>query len=371
MSSHVRILIKSTWFLIFLNGAQTNAQMLQDTNCLKLLKKDIEFTYNLRFQDAGEVFELINNMYPEHPIVFLLRGITTYWKNYPMVHINPAHISFEKDMHQCIKLSETNQNPEFEEEYLLSNLCARGMLLMYYADNDLPTDLIPLATSTYKYIRRAFDYNKTCIDLNFFTGLYNYYREAYPDHHPMYKSFAFAFPSGDKETGLIQLQTSADNSLFLRADSYLSLAWINLYFENKYPESLKYCKALHELYPDNFEYLAMYIKNLLLLKKFDEAELHISASDLKSNNYYTAQITIFRGIIYEKKYHKYKDAQILYNRGISDITRYGGYGNRYAAYAYYGLSRISEANGNKQAGRLYRKKAENLTDDKKINFDDY
>jgi len=371
MSSKFRIFIKCTLLLIFYNVIPTNAQMLQDTNCLKLLKKDIDFTYNFKFNKAGEVFEQIKRMYPEHPIVFLLRGITTYWKNYPLVHINPSHISFEDDMRQCIKLSESKHNPKFETEYLLANLCARGMLLMFYSDNSLPMDLIPLATSTYKYIRRSFDYNKTCIDLNFFTGLYNYYREAYPNRHPMYKSLAFAFPPGDKEIGLMQLQTSALNSVFLRADSYLSLAWINLYYENKYAESLKYCKTLHELYPDNFEYRSMYIKNLLLLKNYDEAEALISVSEEKAKNYYHAQITIFKGIIQEKKYHNYKEAQDLYNQGISDINFFGGYGNGYAAYSYYGLSRISETNGDKQAGIKYRKMAENLNDYKDIDFDDY
>jgi hypothetical protein len=369
MYSEVRIFIKCTCFLIFFSITPANSQMLQDTNCLKLLKKEINYTYNLKFDNAGVVFGQIKRMYPDHPIVFLLRGITTYWKNYPLVHINPAHISFEDDLRQCIKLSESNHNPAFETEYLLANLCARGMLLMYYADNDLPMDLIPLATSTYKYIRMSFDHYKTCIDLNFFAGLYNYYRVAYPTLHPMYKSLAFPFPPGDKETGLMQLQTSAQNSLFLRADSYLSLAWINLYYENNYAESLKYCRTLHELYPDNSEYLAMYIKNLLLLKKYDEAESQIPASDEKVINYYNAQIKIFKGIINEKKYHKYKNAEVLYNQGITDIAKFGGYGNGYAAYAYFGLSRISETKGDKQAGRIYRKKAENLTDYKKIDFD--
>jgi len=33
-----------------------------------------------------------------------------YWENYPLLHIKPSHVSFEDDMRQCIKLSETNDN---------------------------------------------------------------------------------------------------------------------------------------------------------------------------------------------------------------------------------------------------------------------
>lgn len=369
MSIKLIRIIKCLLFLIFIKILPLNAQMLQDSACLKLLRKNIDFTYNLQFREAGEVFIQIKRLYPEHPIVYLLNGIMTYWKNYPLVHTNPAHISFEDDMRQCIKLCESDHDQAYESEYLLANLCARGMLLMYYADNNLSFELVPLASATYKYIRNSFDYYTSSADLNYFTGLYNYYREAYPIAHPIYKSFSFMFPPGDLENGIKQLQRSAQNAVFLRADSYFSLAWIYLYFENKYPESLNYCKTLHGLYPDNYEYHAMYIKNLLLMKKYDEAEIQIKLSENKVKEYYQAQIIIFKGILYEKKYKDNKTAQGYYNKGIPWIDLYGGYGNEYASYAYYGLSRISEANGEKQTGRIYRNMAEKLSDFKEINFD--
>ena len=40
-----------------------------------------------------------------------------------------------------INLSEKNDNPVYDADYLLSNLCARGMLLMFYADNDLAIEV--------------------------------------------------------------------------------------------------------------------------------------------------------------------------------------------------------------------------------------
>jgi hypothetical protein len=369
MSLKLRRFLKCMLFPALTILQPVNAQMLQDSACLKLLKKNIDYTYNLQFREADEVFSQIKSLYPEHPIVYLLKGIITYWKNYPLVQANPPHVSFETDMRQCIKLCESAHDTVYESEYLLANLCARGMLLMYYADNDLSFELVPLASGTYKYIRNSFDYNTSSIDLNYFTGLYNYYREAYPAAHPIYKSFSFMFPSGDLENGIKQLQRSAQNAVFLRADSYFSLAWIYLYYEDKYPESLYYCKTLHELYPDNSEYHAMYIKNLLLMKRYDEAEIQIKVSEKKAKEYYLAQITIFKGILYEKKYKDNKTAQEFYNKSIPEFNSYGGYGNEYASYAYYGLSRISVANGEKQAGRIYRNMAEKLSDFKEINFD--
>ena len=370
MPRRFHLIVKFLGLAICLGTAPLNAQILQDTATLNLVKKDIDYIYNLQFNDAREVYTKIIQVYPRHPIVFLLRGMINYWENYPLTHTTPSHVSFEEDMRQCIKASEANNNKDYEAEYLLADLCARGFLLLFYADNELVMEVIPLAISTYRYIRRSFKFAPVCTDLNYFTGVYNYYREAYPRAYPVYKSLALLFPPGDMEKGLKELQTAALNSVVLSAESYFLLSWICLGFENNYPASLYYCKTLHEKYPGNLQYRATYIKNLLLMKLYDEAEKMISASsEHAGNNYYRAQIAIFNGILQEKKYLDNKLAQQYYKKGISEIAFFNGYGDEYAAYAYFGLSRISEAGGEKHTGKIFRKEAMKLADFKKINFD--
>ena len=233
-------------------------------------------------------------------------------------------------------------------EILLVNLCARGLLLLYYTDNYLSFDVFPLATSTYQYIRRSFDFTTHYSDFYFFTGVYNYYREAYPEAYPVYKPLAFLFPKGSKVKGLEELQIVSKNSIILKAEAFSFLSAIFLTFENNYQQATYYSKSLHMLYPDNPEYLGSYIKNLLLIKQYDEAEMEmLSSNTSQSNSFFRAQMSIFNGILQEKKYHDIKKAQQFYSRGIEDITIFGSYGNEYAAYAYFGLSRISEINGDK------------------------
>ena len=77
--------------------------------------------------------------------------------------------------------------------------------------------------------------------------------------------------------GLKELHTAALNSVVLKGESYFLLTWIYLNYERNYPTALYYCKSLHELYPDNVLYLAIYLKNLLLMKQYDEAEKLIIA----------------------------------------------------------------------------------------------
>ena len=370
MAGRFKTIMKFTGLLLVLSSFAVNAQLLQDTTSLSLVRKNIDYIYNLQFDNAREVYAKVIHSYPGHPIVFLLKGMMTYWENYPLLPTAPSHISFEEDLRQCIKISESNKNSAYEAEYLLANLCARGLLLTFYADNGLIMSVIPLTMSTYKYIRRSFEFNTVCTDLNYFTGVYNYYRETYPKIYPVYKSLAALFPSGDAQKGLNQLEIAAISSVALRAESCFLLSYIYLNFENMYPEGLFYCRTLHEKYPENLLYLASYIKNLLLLKQYDEAEKLISAApESAGNKFYQIQLTIFKGILQEKKYHDNVQAQQYYEKGINDISLYGDNGDEFTSFAYFGLSRISDTNGEKHASKIYRKQALQLADFKKNNFD--
>ena len=370
MSIKFKMLLTGLILPVFLGTNTTNAQLFQDSTTMNLIKKNIDCIYNMEFTNANEIFLKIRKSYPGHPVMFLLKGLHTYWKNYPLLNTNPAHIQFEEDLRQCIRLSEKNRIPAYEAEYLLNNLCARGMLLEYYNDNKLTLDVIPLATGTYSNLRKSFALTNSSVDLKYYTGVYNYYREAYPNVFPVYKPLALLFPSGNIHTGLKDLQDAAISGIVLRAESYYLLACIYLSFENKYQKAIGYCKSLNTLYPDNVLYLSMYIKNLLLLKHYDEAEKLIVRSQKETENkFFRAQLFIFNGILQEKKYHDLNQAQYSYHTGVSRIILFGSYGNECAAFGYFGLSRISELKGEKNNSTKFREKAMKLSAFKNINFD--
>ncbi len=370
MRSRSKIIVIYSCLISIITALPLNAQLLHDTATLKLVKQDIDYIYNLQFNNAREVYSKIVSLYPEHPIVYLLNGMITYWQNYPLLNTSQSHVSFEADMRECIRLSELNEKPEDSAEYLLSDLCARGFLLLFYDDNDLIMEVTPLTISTYKYIRRAFDFTSGCTDLYYFTGLYNYYREEYPKIYPVYKSLVFLFPPGNIDAGLKQLQTVASSAIVLRAEASIVLVGTYLGFENNLAVSTYYCRTLYENYKGNGLYLEMYIRNLLLMKKYDVAEKLISESAVtEGSDFIRAQLIILKGILQEKKYHDYKLAQQYYNMGISELFPYGKYGNEYTAYAYFGLSRITSTGDEKHTRKTYRKEALKLAEFKKIDFD--
>ena len=357
--------------VVFCLSTETlNAQILRDSTSSNLIKKGIEDIYNFRFEEADKVCETISRLYPNHPIGYLFNGILTYWKNYPLRQSSNERVNYESDMRKCIELCEAKHNSSNEAELLLANLCARGMLLLFYADNDLSNEVIPLATSTYGPIRRSFNFTSIYNDFYFFTGLYNYYREAYPDAYPLYKTFAFLFPKGDKRKGLKELQIASQNSIFLKAESASFLASIYLGFDNDYPEASKYSSYLHNLYPSNIAYLAAYIKSLLLVKQYEEAEKLINIyKPITTSSYFQAQLEIFNGILNEKKYSDPDSAEQDYKNGIKSLSSFGKYGLEYTAYAYFGLSRIYSEKGDRKSSKIFRKKALELADFKKVDFD--
>ena len=357
--------------LLFLPVHNINAQILKDTATLNLITKGISDIYNRQFKDADEVYNSLVQSYPEHPIKFLFKGMMIYWENYPLLPSSPARVPFEESLRRCIELCEKNKVESYAPEMTLANLCARGFLLLFYADNDLSNEVTPLAIGTYPPLKRSFKLTSVCSDFYYFTGVYNYYREAYPTIYPIYRALAFLFPAGNMEKGLKELEISGQSSIALRAESYFMLNWIWLNFQNNFDQALHYCKYLNDQYPSNYMYKAMYIKNLLLLKRYDDAEKFIASnSEKESNSFYLAQLLIFNGIIQEKKYHNYALAQDYYKKGINDISMFAPYGNEFIAYGYYGLSRIGEINGDNHEKRLNRRKAMDLVDFKKINFDE-
>jgi len=370
VKSSYKILLSSFLLLLCLNANGSEKQILKDSSAINLVRQGIDRIYNYRYREADIIMARIDRLYPGHPVSGLLKGMKIYWENYPLLPDSPARKPFEESLFKCIEISDDKQKQEDEPEYLLANLSARGLLLLFYTDNNLSFEAFPLIGGTYQGIRRSFDYTSVFSDFNYFTGIYNYYREVYPEVYPVYRPLAIIIPRGDKLAGIKQLRIAAGSAIVLRAEALIFLSQIFLNFENNLQQSSFYSKTLHELYPDNPSYEEEYIKNLLLSKEYDKAESQLLSHEPNlSNSFFKSQFAILRGILKEKKYKDFKAARELYLKGIRDISLYGNYGKEFSSYAYYGLSRISESAGDKYNTKQYRKLGDELSVFRKVNFD--
>jgi len=374
ISSNKSLIIRAIFLLsLFILSARTPAdcQVLSDTSTMNLIKRSVDHIYSLDFENAGRLNAEVVKRYPGHPVNYLLEAMTIYWENFPLLPGSEAKSSYEDLLKKCVSISETESDSGYATaEYQLANLSGRGLLLLFYSDNDMSKEVIPLATSTYRPLRKAFEYTAECPDLLYFTGLYNYYRDAYPRIYPIYKAVAFIFPPGDGVAGLHQMERASAEGFVLNAESLFMLFWINAHFEQNYSKSIEYISRLSNKYPQNPLHRLMLIKNLILLGRYEDASKVIVNKGPERNRFYNATVQVYKGLIEEKKNLSNQKASEFYLKAIEDLNEFIPYSNDQIALAYYGLERISKANGNKEQMRYYHRKANELADFKKIRFDD-
>jgi tetratricopeptide (TPR) repeat protein len=369
-----QVTLKIILILSLLMGSGTKypagAQILGDSLALARLKKGMDHIYNCRFTQAGEVYEMLKREWPEHPVTSLYGGMLVYWEHFPLTPSSPAVGSFRNHMLSCMARCEKRRLLPGEAEVLLADIGARGMLLTYYSDNGLTSEVIPMASKTYQDVARAFDYTQTFGDFLFVTGLDNYYREAYPDAHPFYKPFALLFPRGDRRKGMAQLENAARNSIFLKAEATTFLCWINIGYEKNYEAAAHFSRQLLLSYPGNNEYRAMHVRNLLLLKRYDEAEEMLEKSSTPESLWFRMEKTVFRALLKEKKHRQSEEAEGLYLSAIEQCRPFGAFANEYLSYACFGMARMKALRGDKSQSQSYRKKALDLAPYKHVDFSD-
>jgi hypothetical protein len=359
-------------FILFFPFATVlNGQVLEDRETYEKIRKGVGLIYNGEFEQADAVYQFLSRNYPTHPISYLYKGMFIYWQNFPLIPGTKSATLFEQNLLKAVSLAEARMKIKGNEaEDLLSALGSAGLLLLFYADNGVSREVISMAPKTYQWVMKSFDYTRVYKDFYFITGLYNYYREAYAEANPIYKPIMVFFPHGNKKEGLHQLKIAADSAIFLKAESYTFLAGIYQSYESDPKQAIYYSRRLMEYYKRNYQFRSSFIRDLLILKRYDEAETYLKDRDhLPLNNYFKARSDILMGIVMEKKYRNMKQAELYYRSGINKAEEFGDFGREYAAYGYYGLSRLSALTGDIKSSRQFRKQAKDLGTFDHVNFD--
>ncbi|MBU8893378.1 MAG: hypothetical protein KOO66_11400 [Bacteroidales bacterium] len=361
------------FIFLFAQSLNISAQesIFSDTTYIMSLKAEVDNIYNFQFDNSEEVYKELEEKYPDHAFTQLFYAIMIYWKYFPIVPESEQYIILAEKTAKAISIvEEILEKDKSNTEAIFFNLMSRMFIMQYYADNGASSKVIPHLGRAYKMVTSGFDLSDSLIDFHFSTGVYNYYREAYPKAYPIYKPVAFFFPDGDIEYGLQQLEFNWENGIFLDAESLFFLVYINLNFEKNYDKSLEYLEHLNKAYPKNPLYLSYRIQTLLLKQEYDLALVYISKlRELKfRNDFFPVVSDIYEAIIQEKKNKNYSKATKMYAKSVKSLEKYGSYGNSYSSVAFYGLSRIY-AGKDKKKSKEYRKLANDLAIYPHINFD--
>ncbi|MFW6328286.1 MAG: tetratricopeptide repeat protein [Bacteroidota bacterium] len=320
------------------------------------IKEGVYKVYNYEFEKAEVIFKKLKSDYPDHPVGYLLFSLLQYYKYYPLIpghEMTPAFITeIEKSIQLSERILEKNKN---DLEGIAFSMVSRSLLSMYYADNELSMKVISNAPTLYNLVVKGFKLKDEFVEFYFTTGLYNYYRVAYPEAHPVYKPVTVFFQPGNKELGLQQLRYAVENAVFMKAEAMIFLTYIYLNFENKPDSAMHYARKLYEEYPENQYFLSEYTEVLLINKEFEKAKLLIIDLLSDDNQFNQMKGVIFKGIYEEIRLKDLNTAKRNYLSGLKIAETYGPMANNFKAYSYLGLARIYKKQGNEKKAREHEK----------------
>ncbi len=345
--------------------------ILSDSVFMLRLKTEVDSIYNFQYKNSEKTYIELEEKHPDHAFTQLFYALMLYWKYFPITPESEYHDEYINRIENAILAAENILDEDKNNtESIFFNLMSRMFIMQYYADNQMSSKVIPHLSRSYKMITSGFDLKEDMTDFYFTTGIYNYYSEAYPKAHPIYKPIAYFFPKGNIELGLQQLEYNWKNGSFLGTESLFFLIYINLNFEANYSAALHYLKPLNDSYPNNPLYISYRIKTLLMLKEYELASEYIlKLKQMKTkNDYFLIVSEIYEAVILEKRNHNQTKAATKYAKAVQSLEKYGNYGNAYSSFAFYGLSRIYSEKDKKKA-KEYRKIADDLAVYPHINFD--
>ncbi len=342
-----------------------NSSLLRDTATLRQVRTEIDHVFNFEFTEAGKLLGLLRRTYPEHPVTSFFEGLIYYWKYYPLMPDHPGSREFEMAMEESLKRAgklkeKEQQDPQLHIEGVFFELMARSFLVMYYADNGKTSRAIGHLSTIYRDILQGFGMQQEFKEFYFITGLYNYYREAYPEAHPVYRPALIFFRKGDREEGLKMLRYAARETYFMKAQASLFLSIININYESNPDSALWYASLIHREYPGNPSFLSLYTEMLLVNRQYDNALMPIKEMT-SLDGYNRMEGTIYMGIYEERKKGDAEAAYRYYQAGLSLAEPYGEMADNTRAYAYIGLSRYYAGKGDDKKAREYYKKAKSST----------
>jgi hypothetical protein len=253
---------------------------------------------------------------------------------------------------------------ENERTYLegvFFDLFGRAFMAMYWADNGKPGRVVPDLRTMYRYTKEGFKLKEQFNEFYFSTGLYNYYIEAYPEAHPVYKPLVSFMHEGDKQLGLMQLNYAINHAIFLKVESMLFMSLIQLNYEKDLNTAAIYAERLHRNYPRNRYYQGHLITILLHQHRYQQVLEVIDSMKAQDDTYSEMIRLLADAFISEKQTGDQRRAGKGYWETIEQADRFGPFADIFKAMGYMGLSRIHEKKGQTTETKRYARKASKLT----------
>ncbi len=215
---------------------------------------------------AVQVFQQIEQKYPDSPVGFLLEADAAWWKIYfysgnlidpdvfdvANMEATPFDSHFDDLNNVAIQKAEVrirkHQNLARSELYEGSAFALRARLDGLHGD-DFPT--ARAAKKMRSHLLKAMELDPNLYDADLGIGIYNYFVDTLPAIVKFLSVFIM-LPGGSRSEGLQQLQTCAEKCEVTRAEAKFYLAKdFTRNSEKQYQVSVRLFKELQNEFPDN------------------------------------------------------------------------------------------------------------------------
>jgi hypothetical protein len=348
--------------MIRFTPALSQVTYLDRPDLLRKVDSCLQHTYRFSFSSATEYQKELQEETPDHPAPYFLHALIVYWKNFPLTPEHDRSDQFIELMDRSVHLA--GSYLVSEDTYLegvFFDLFSRAFKAMYWADNGKATRVVPDLGTMYRHTVEGFGLKEKFSEFYFSSGLYNYYIEAYPDAHPVYKPLVSFMRKGDKELGLVQLNTAIQQTIYLKVESILFMSLIQLHYEEDMNTAALYAEKLYMKYPRNTYYQGHLIMILLHQQRFRNVRKILEKIDHPRNIYAAMVHETATAFLTEKETNDLNLARKEYLRVIERAETIGPFADRFQAIAYMGLARISEKSGESFDALRYRRKASRYT----------
>lgn len=316
-----------------------SAQLFDNKENKQLIEKAAKYIYRLDSANSKKAIENVSANLPEHPVVPLMEAVYILWREMPMHTSDSVFFVFEEKLKEVIRKSQKMPD-ESKAEKIFFEMSARGFLAEHYADEGAYLKALGEAHKTYGFMKDGFKLVSDEPEFLLTSGLYNYFRVAYPEKHPVYKPLLWFFKGGDKEKGLEQLERAVRETIISKVEAHLYLSYIYLRYDRNPEKAIFYLEKLFKLYPENSYFRAKYVEALIEGDQLDKIpEITIQLRN-HHRHYYMMSGEVFMGIYEERYKNNPQQASKYFRQAVNRIENLRGHGNHYVSWAYLGLGRF-------------------------------
>lgn len=328
-----------------------HGQVFERGNVQNLVKKATDHIYNASPDSAEYYIGKAEKFIPQHPVIPLMRAMSILWAHIPTIDVELFR-EMEVQLDSAIGLAKLKDPDLDDPEMIFFAMGAYGLLAEYYADQGYSMKAVGEANRAYGLMKKGFDIVEEYPEFLLTTGLYNYFREKYPQKHPIYKPLLWFFRSGDMELGLQQLERACTESFLTKVEAHVYLSYIYLRYEYKPELAQRYLSELCTIYPKNYYAKAKYLESLANPRGFENPPLEIIYDLIKHESpYYKLAGYVFLGHFEEKNVGNKEKAEYAYRLGLEYSAEIPDHGEFFKSFGYLGLGRLLAEKGEKEEAR--------------------